>query len=70
MIKFKGWNPNLKALGQNQGGGFLITIEASENQWHNLQEINDPKNKNKEFEIILKSKYKNILPQFEVTENQ
>jgi len=50
MEKFTGYNLRLKRF---KDGGFRIEIDASENEWKNLMDMNDPKNDGVIFKITI-----------------
>ena len=52
--KFTAYEPQVRPLGSTHGGGYVITLQVSEDQWPNIKEINDPINKEKLFKVILK----------------
>lgn len=45
-IVFEAYEPLLKPLGMNQGGGFRLQVDISESDYKNIIRLLDPKLKN------------------------
>jgi len=42
IATFIGFDPMLKPLGKNAGGGFSFSIEIPESEYENVKELNNP----------------------------
>lgn len=50
---FLAYNPKIKPLGENTGGGFSFSMSVPEDQWEAIKELNDPALKGESFQVVL-----------------
>ena len=53
-LKFIAFEPMLRQLPSNQGGGFRLTVDVSEDQYELIKDLFDPNLKNTPLEIQIK----------------
>ena len=53
VAKFIAYNPVVKPLSVQSGGGFKLSMDISEDQWEKIKELNNPALKNVSFLVSL-----------------
>ena len=51
---FTGYQPQVKPLGQAQGGGFRVSFNVSDSDWNNIAELNNPALQQMLFTVVIK----------------
>ena len=54
ISKFIAYDPMLKPLSRNTGGGFRFSVEVTEDQYEQIKDLNDPLLKNSTLLIEIK----------------
>ena len=53
VTSFTAYQPKLRPMGGNQGGGYKIELSISESEWNKVKDINDPKLQAMHFQVAL-----------------
>lgn len=54
---FTGYQPQVKPLGQAQGGGFRVSFSVSDSDWNNISELNNPALQMMLFTVVIKGSH-------------
>ena len=53
QTSFTAYQPKLKPLGGNQGGGYRLEMTLSESEWDAVKDINNPKLQSMHFTVAI-----------------
>ena len=52
-VVFTAYSPQVKPLGNAQGGGFRVTLDVSETDWDRIKDLNSPTAQQMLFTVLL-----------------